>query len=282
MCLTSQQGIDVSKTEMQDLTNDPMVCSWVPATFCNEFKPPVEYEFELDDERKDDKKEDPNQNETPEPSRKEDQPEKLITSRVNLAIDDKPANIQPVVVQAPSTPESQSEQTQSGENVAGDEEKEEGFDESQCEPNGMKTERNTTKPQRVYGGINLTTILEIASFLPMFRGVKVLKAVAKTAKKTKRSRAGRKKRILEIQKDPRTPNRHKGWIQQELNQIERKKRTYIRLPDNTKKSTSTEMAHPRGKESAKGHGYSETYFQNIDLHRTQHKFDKGGKLNKPK
>lgn len=163
---------------MHGLTNVTKVCSWVPATFCNEFKPPVEYEFELLDERKDDEEEDPNRNQKPElnTNRKEDQPEKLMSSLVNLAIDDKPAKIQPVLVSFSS--ELQSKQTR-------EDEKEEEYDEPKVQPNGMKSERNRIKPSRVYGGINLSTVLEIASFIPIFRGIKVLKTVAKTAKKQK-------------------------------------------------------------------------------------------------
>lgn len=264
------QHVDTSKIELSGLTNEPKICSWVPATFCNEFKLPVEYEFDLRDEVTDEEPSKIPNNQKPEVKRKrtKDQPERLISSIVNLAIDDKPAETKPY--QVPLNSESNSSETKSDSNC---DLEDENKVEDEAVREGKKTKVNMLKPPRVYGGINLSTVLEIASFIPIFRGIKVMSTVAKVAK---RSRAGRTKRIKEISKSSKTPKTHKGWIQQELNQIERGKRKYIRNPP------GTDMAHPRGKESAKGHDYSETFFQNKDLHRLQHKHDNMGKLNKPK
>lgn len=70
------------------------------------------------------------------------------------------------------------------------------------------------------------------------------------------------------------PAHIRGWIKQEMNQIERGKRRYIRNP------LGMDLAHPRGQESAKGYDYSNTYLQERGLHQLQHKYDKNGTLNK--
>lgn len=274
--LWTLQHVDTSKIKFTGLTNEPKICFWVPATFCNQFKPPVEYEFELRDEEADEERSSIPNNQKPEVKRNkiQDPPERLISSIVNLAIDDKPAETKSG--QVPFNSESNSSETKSHENCELEDENE-AEDENEVEDEAERERKtskvNKLKPPRVYGGINLSTVLEIISFIPAVRGIKVLSTVAKVAK---RSRAGRTKRIKEILKSPKTSKTEKGWIQQEINQIERGKRRYIRNPP------GKDLAHPRGKESAKGHDYSETFFQNKDLHRLQHKHDKMGKLNKPK
>lgn len=264
----------MSKSEFDGLKNDPKVCSWVPATFCNEFKPPVEYEFEL---LEDDYKEEQDQHDVLNPNyrvnnietnKKKDEPLKLISSLVNLAIDDKPAG-EAAVDEDDSFLKSKARCGMIGNFES---EKEPEDNETEIEQEKKKNKCSNVKPPRVYGGISLSTVIKITSFTPVFRGAKVIKAV----KVAKRSRAGRTKRIKEIQKDKNTPNSQKGWIQQELNQINRGKRKYTRNPP------GTDMAHPRGREAAKGHDYSETFLQSEDLHKLQHKHDKMGTLNKPK
>lgn len=66
----------------------------------------------------------------------------------------------------------------------------------------------------------------------------------------------------------------KGWIQQEINQIERSKRTSIRNP------LGKQLAHKRGYEASKGFDYSKSHLQGADLHKLQHKYDNFGRKNK--
>ena len=65
-------------------------------------------------------------------------------------------------------------------------------------------------------------------------------------------------------------------IQQEQNQIKRGKRSTIRVPK------GKVLAHPRGKEAAKGYSYKETQLQLESNHKLQHKYDNNGKKYKSK
>lgn len=270
--LLRQVGVNMSKHKFDGLTNDPMTCSWVPATFCSEFKPPVEYDFEsVESDQTEEPSKGSNQSHKAE-NGKEDGPAKLLSSlEKTLAIDDKPAKL--ATPEQISSSASESNYVPDFEDETGEKDNEPELEHPESEQKESVNECTRRKPSRVYGGISLSTVLNIVSAIPQLRGLKTINYVAKAAK---RSRAGRGKRIRDIGKDPKTPKHHRGWIQQELNQIERGKRKYIRNP------RGTEMAHPRGKESAKGHDYSETYLQDIGLHRLQHKHDKMGTLNKPK
>lgn len=89
-----------------------------------------------------------------------------------------------------------------------------------------------------------------------------------------RSMAGRTAKLREIMNDPKQGSHIRGWIRQEVNQIERGQRNYIRNPP------GHDLAHWRGYESAKGYDYSHSNLQVRDLHKLQHKYDKNGKLNK--
>ena len=68
----------------------------------------------------------------------------------------------------------------------------------------------------------------------------------------------------------------RGWIKQERNNIKRKKLTIIHTPP------GKVLAHPRGKEAAKGYSYKESQLQLESNHKLQHKYDNNGKRNKDK
>ena len=96
-----------------------------------------------------------------------------------------------------------------------------------------------------------------------------------------RSYAGRTERLSQIMSDPKQPKHIRGWLRNELrrvNSIKEKlgKTVRMRLPQ------GFDMAHWRGYESAKGFDYRHTDLNTRELHRLQHKYDKGGKLNKIK
>jgi len=81
---------------------------------------------------------------------------------------------------------------------------------------------------------------------------------------SKAGRAGKQARLRELVDDPTVSSADRGWIQQEMNSIERGQRTRIRVPP------GKNLAHRRGFEAKKGHGYEHSDLQDIDLHKLQH------------
>ncbi|NJM80123.1 MAG: hypothetical protein HC854_11855 [Flavobacterium sp.] len=65
-------------------------------------------------------------------------------------------------------------------------------------------------------------------------------------KANKAGRAGKQERLKELSNDPKLGKSDKGWIKQEMKQIERGKRKNIRNPP------GKDLAHERGREAAKG------------------------------
>lgn len=94
---------------------------------------------------------------------------------------------------------------------------------------------------------------------------------AKEAAKT--GRAGKQARLRELANDDKLGSADRGWIEQELNSIERGKRSIIRNPP------GKDLAHERGREAAKGYDYKHSNLQDRDLHRIQHKYDDFGRAN---
>ncbi|WP_426477465.1 polymorphic toxin type 8 domain-containing protein [Chryseobacterium sp. CBSDS_008] len=87
-------------------------------------------------------------------------------------------------------------------------------------------------------------------------------------------RSGKQARLRELSTDPKLGRADKGWLKQEINQINRGKRTNIRNPP------GKDLAHERGREAAKGYSYKYSHLQNRKDHRNQHKYDNGGRKNK--
>lgn len=90
----------------------------------------------------------------------------------------------------------------------------------------------------------------------------------------KQGRSGKQERLVELATDPKLGKSDKGWIKQEMNQIDRGKRTSVRNPP------GKDLAHERGREAAKGYSYKHSNLQNRADHRTQHRYDNNGKKNK--
>jgi len=88
-----------------------------------------------------------------------------------------------------------------------------------------------------------------------------------TARASNAGRAGKQARLQELGADPNVSSADRGWIQQEINSIERGQRTNIRVPP------GKNMAHRRGFEAKKGYGYGHSDLQDIDLHKLQHKHE---------
>ena len=101
--------------------------------------------------------------------------------------------------------------------------------------------------------------------------VKVVKTVEKTANNA--GRAGKQEKLRELANNDKLGSADRGWIQQEINSIERGQRNSIRNPP------GKDLAHERGREAAKGYGYKYSNLQDRDLHRLQHKYDDFGRKN---
>ena len=83
----------------------------------------------------------------------------------------------------------------------------------------------------------------------------ILEQAPRTLKKAVRNTASTPKvtkqaRLKQIGKSSKESKANKGWIKQERNQIRRKKRKNIRVPP------GKQLAHPRGREAAKGYDHS--------------------------
>lgn len=89
----------------------------------------------------------------------------------------------------------------------------------------------------------------------------------------KAGRAGKQARLRELANDDKLGSADRGWINQEMNSIERGQRSTIRNPP------GKDLAHERGREAAKGYDYSHSNLQDRDLHRLQHKYDDFGRTN---
>lgn len=161
--------------------------------------------------------------------------------------------------------------------------------------NHVKGNHETAKSHWVDAGADVA-----ATFVPfvpagttkLVKGAKVVKSadkasdVAKGVDKVadanhakeliKKGRSGRQARLKELGNDPKLGKADRGWIKQERNQIERGKRSTIRNPK------GKVLAHPRGKEAAKGNSYKESQLQLESNHKIQHKHDNNGKNNSPK
>lgn len=87
-------------------------------------------------------------------------------------------------------------------------------------------------------------------------------------------RLGKQKRLRELANDDKVSSADRGWIQQEINSIERGNRKRIRNPP------GKDLAHERGREAAKGYGYDYSNLQDRKLHRLQHRYDNFGRKNK--
>jgi hypothetical protein len=96
------------------------------------------------------------------------------------------------------------------------------------------------------------------------------------ATKAGSGRTRAQERLKQIAEDPNTSSADRGWLQQEQNAVARGQRPTMRNPP------GKQLAHTRGREAAKGYDHVESpsNLQDTDLHRTQHRYDNGGRANK--
>ncbi|MDE5813821.1 MAG: hypothetical protein K2H72_06000, partial [Muribaculaceae bacterium] len=131
---------------------------------------------------------------------------------------------------------------------------------------GAKTAKNIEKASDVNKGI------EIASEIGKT-------GIEKTAESSRNAairagRSGKQGRLRELGDDPKLGKNDRAWIKQDQKLIKENKRTSIRVPP------GKELAHPRGKEAAKGYTYKEAKLQLKSNHKIQHKHDNNGKKNR--
>lgn len=89
------------------------------------------------------------------------------------------------------------------------------------------------------------------------------------------------KQLINLSSNHKISSLDRGWIQQELNMIHRKKCNQNgNIKKNIRNPPGKELAHDRGRERKKGYGYEHSQFKYIEDHRRQHKFDNMGKINK--
>lgn len=103
------------------------------------------------------------------------------------------------------------------------------------------------------------------------KGTKAIGEVVEGA--TSVGRAGKQARLRELANDDKLGSADRGWLKQELNSIDRGKRSTMRNPP------GKDLAHERGREAAKGYDYRHSNLQDRDLHRLQHKYDDFGRAN---
>jgi len=118
-------------------------------------------------------------------------------------------------------------------------------------------------------GVPAPTVKNAGTYLAKEATKYGAKDVAKGA-----GRSGKQTRLRELANDDNLGSSDRGWIQQEINSIERAQRKNIRNPP------GKDLAHERGREASKGYGYEHSNLQDRDLHRVQHKYDNFGRKNK--
>ena len=80
-------------------------------------------------------------------------------------------------------------------------------------------------------------------------------------------RAGRQLRLRRLVDDVNVSSADRGWIRQEINQINRGTRGNIRVPP------GRNLAHRRGFQASRGFDYRYSDLQDVDLHKLQHRYE---------
>ncbi|MBA3945261.1 MAG: hypothetical protein H0X37_11945 [Herpetosiphonaceae bacterium] len=90
---------------------------------------------------------------------------------------------------------------------------------------------------------------------------------SQTGNSAEGGRAGKQARLRAIASDDKASSSDRGWVKQEINQIDRGTRNSIRVPP------GKVLAHRRGFEARSGFGYEYSDLQDADLHRLQHHYE---------
>ena len=113
-----------------------------------------------------------------------------------------------------------------------------------------------------------------ATLIPFVPGsyiVKFTKLTSKVKVVKRAGRSGKQAHLRQIANSDKVSSALRGEIKRDINQIKRGKRTTIRVP------SGYQMAHKRGYEARKGFDYGYSVLNDTNLHKLQHKYDKGGR-----
>ncbi|WP_181151071.1 polymorphic toxin type 8 domain-containing protein [Paenibacillus sp. PCH8] len=102
--------------------------------------------------------------------------------------------------------------------------------------------------------------------------VKAIKKGTSSAAAKKTGRSGKQARLKEIANDAKVSTSLRGEIKRDLNEIKRKKRKNVRVPQ------GYQMQHKSGFEARKGYGYEHSVLNITKNHKTQHRYDNNGKI----
>jgi hypothetical protein len=121
--------------------------------------------------------------------------------------------------------------------------------------------RNTGQAANAAGSDNAGSYVQ--GRLPGFKEGPAQQAKSRSSRGRPQGRTADQTRLRQLAKDPKLSSSLRGWIKQELNQIRRGTRSWIRRPP------GYELAHWRGYEASKGYNYLYSSLNTIELHDIQ-------------
>ncbi len=91
-------------------------------------------------------------------------------------------------------------------------------------------------------------------------------------------RTGKQARLRELAKDDKLGSADRGWLNQEINSIQRKSKRQgrdgkFRPQKNIRNPPGKDLAHRRGERASKGFSYKTAVLQDVDLHHLEHKHE---------
>ncbi len=91
-------------------------------------------------------------------------------------------------------------------------------------------------------------------------------------------RSGKQARLRELAKDDKLGSADRGWLNQEINSIQRKSKRQgrdgtLRPQKNIRNPPGKDLAHRRGERASKGFSYKTAVLQDVDLHHLEHKHE---------
>jgi hypothetical protein len=91
-------------------------------------------------------------------------------------------------------------------------------------------------------------------------------------------RTGKQARLRELAKDDKLGSADRGWLNQEINSIQRKSKRQgrdgkLRPQKNIRNPPGKDLAHRRGERASKGFSYKTAVLQDVDLHHLEHKHE---------
>lgn len=128
-------------------------------------------------------------------------------------------------------------------------------------------------------GIILCSLLIFVAPLVEAKGRSVGRALTKSKPSKSSDYMSREQRLRQLANDPKLGRSDRGWIKQELNALKRSRLTQ-KLRKHIRNPPQMDLAHPPGREAAKGWSYKYAELRPKALHQLRHKLDKYGRKNK--